>query len=173
LNTGIGARAAALKWDDIDFDKRTMKIQATSTSIKERDENNGYTGKYKTVEQDSVKTASSHRILPLNVVAIETLKSLQLASTGKYVISTKTGHMLKPYDLNRSFGRILNNAGISGEYGVHSLRHTFATILFGQGVDIKIVSKLLGHQSIRITYDTYVHVLAELEVQAIEAIPNL
>ena len=41
--------------------------------------------------------------------------------------------------------------------GIHALRHTFASMLFSKGVGVKIVSKLLGHSSVKITYDTYVH----------------
>ena len=52
---------------------------------------------------------------------------------------------------------MLKNAGIAGDYGIHALRHTFASMLFLKGVDVKIVSKLLGHSSVKITYDTYVH----------------
>lgn len=40
---------------------------------------------------------------------------------------------------------------------IHALRHTFASNLINAGVDIKVVSQLLGHSSVKITYDTYVH----------------
>jgi site-specific recombinase XerD len=53
---------------------------------------------------------------------------------------------------------------------VHALRHTFATNLIKQGTDIKVVSQLLGHSSVRITYDTYVH--TDL-THAIEAVNKL
>lgn len=43
------------------------------------------------------------------------------------------------------------------DYGIHVLRHTFASMLFAKGVDVKIVSQLLGHSTVKITYDTYVH----------------
>ena len=40
-------------------------------------------------------------------------------------------------------------------YGVHALRHTFAGMLSSKGVDVKIVSNLLGHSSVKITYVYY------------------
>ena len=46
-------------------------------------------------------------------------------------------------------------------YGVYTLRYTFASNLFRKGVDIKIISKLLGHSTVKITYDIYVHLLDE------------
>ncbi|MCI8983495.1 MAG: tyrosine-type recombinase/integrase [Hungatella sp.] len=42
---------------------------------------------------------------------------------------------------------------------MHSLRHTFASRMLTSGVDISIVSKLLGHSDINITYKKYIHIL--------------
>lgn len=41
--------------------------------------------------------------------------------------------------------------------GMHILRHSFASYLFAKGLEVKYISKILGHSSIQITYDTYVH----------------
>lgn len=41
--------------------------------------------------------------------------------------------------------------------GLHTLRHTFASLMIRKGVDIKIVSEMLGHSSVTFTYNTYVH----------------
>ena len=54
--------------------------------------------------------------------------------------------------------------------GLHNLRHTFASQLFAQKVDIKVISELLGHSSIQITYDTYVHILEEQKQSAVQTI---
>ena len=73
------------------------------------------------------------------------------------------------------FRRIAVAAGFPLDkiYGVHSLRHTFATLLLSNDVDIKTVSKLLGHSDISVTYNTYIHVIKEQEAKALEAIPKL
>lgn len=52
----------------------------------------------------------------------------------------------------------------------HGMRHTHATLLLLEGVDLKTVSTRLGHASIQITADTYLHVLPELDVKAADAI---
>ena len=62
-----------------------------------------------------------------------------------------------PGDLERSFHIVLRNAGVRDDCGIHALRHTFASMLFSKGIDVKIVSQLLGHSTVKITYDTYVH----------------
>jgi hypothetical protein len=53
---------------------------------------------------------------------------------------------------------------------VHSLRHTFASILINEGVHIKAVSAILGHSSVRVTSDIYAHAFADYEAKAAEAI---
>ncbi len=45
--------------------------------------------------------------------------------------------------------------------GCNALRHSFASNLYAQGVEIKVVSKLLGHASTQITYDRYVHLFED------------
>ena len=56
------------------------------------------------------------------------------------------------------------------EVGVHALRHTYATRLFEKGVDIKIISELLGHSSTEITYRIYVYVIESLKASAVEGL---
>lgn len=55
----------------------------------------------------------------------------------------------------------------------HDLRHTHATLLLSQGVDIKTISKRLGHANISTTLDTYTHVLDELDQKASDVMENI
>ena len=73
------------------------------------------------------------------------------------------------------FRRIATAAGLPDDkiYGVHALRHTFATMLLSSNIDIKTVSKLLGHSDVTVTYNTYIHVIKEQEAKALESIPKL
>ncbi len=45
--------------------------------------------------------------------------------------------------------------------GLHALRHSFASNLYARGVEVKILSKLLGHASVEITYNRYIHFFEE------------
>lgn len=54
--------------------------------------------------------------------------------------------------------------------GVHALRHIYATRLFEKGIDIKVISELLGHSTTEITYRIYVHVIDSLKEAAVEAL---
>jgi integrase len=61
-----------------------------------------------------------------------------------------------PRTYSRHFERIAKQSGV--KVSPHKLRHTFATLLLAEGVDISTVSELLGHASIDITKRHYAHV---------------
>ena len=175
LNTGLRAgELLALKWgSDIDIENRTLTIHNNVVFIKDRDKDKGY----KLLEQDSVKTdAGQDRTIPLNNDAIAALLDIRQA-TGSYpyVMTTSAENIVKPRQLDQMFRRIAAASGLPEDkiYGVHALRHTFATLLLSNGVDIKTVSKLLGHSDVTITYNTYIHVIKEQEAKALDTLPKL
>jgi len=75
---------------------------------------------------------------------------------------TPIGTRLDPSNLRRAFHSVLKAAGLR-RIRYHDMRHTYATNLLSQGVDIADVSRLLGHATIKITLDTYIHFLPEKE----------
>ncbi len=172
LNTGMRiGEALALKWTDIDFDNRVVKVRKNVVIIKNRDIT--VNKNYKMQEQTSTKTKSGSRIVPLNSEAMKALLSLKVIN-GKfeYVFSTSTGERVCPRNINRLFRCVLKNCYIEPT-GIHSLRHTFASRLFAKGVDVKTVSELLGHSEVGITYDTYIHLIQEQHVVAVETLENV
>jgi integrase len=58
----------------------------------------------------------------------------------------------------------------SESVGLHALRHTFASKLFEKGIDVKVISELLGHANIGVTYDTYVHLIDSKKTDAVMAL---
>ena len=88
------------------------------------------------------------------------------------MISTETGERISERSLFRSLDYVL---GAIGEHhiGVHGLRHTFASRMLMTGVDITVVSKLLGHRDIATTYNTYIHIIEEQKQQAMQMIPAI
>ena len=81
--------------------------------------------------------------------------SIQNSITGKdrddFVFSSERGGKLTTRTAQKVFGNSLGKAGIKKEATFHSLRHSFATHLLENGVDIRYVQELLGHQNIRTT----------------------
>lgn len=175
INTGLRmSELLALKWDtDIDLESNTLTVHKNVVFVKDREKEKGY----KLLEQDSVKTdAGQDRVIPLNNAAVEALKNLQQI-TGKktWVMTTRNNTQVKPRQLDQMFRRIAVAADLPEEkiYGVHALRHTFATLLLKNKIDIKTVSKLLGHSDVSVTYNTYIHVIKEQEAEAVGKLPEL
>ena len=71
---------------------------------------------------------------------------------------------VEPRTLQNRFRRILLKAGID-KANFHATRHTYATRCIEQGVDIKCLSEMLGHASVSITLNRYVHPSMELKAE--------
>lgn len=172
LNTGLRmAELLALKWTEVDFERRRVVVNSTRVIVKDRDDNAEH--KYTVIEQDSAKSATSIREVDMNDACYDALIRLK-EITGKYdyVLSTKDGKPLSP----RYLDRMLRKIAVASEfpedkiYGLHALRHTFASRLFAAGEDVKTVSELLGHSDITITYNTYIHLINEQKRKAVQGV---
>jgi integrase len=73
----------------------------------------------------------------------------------------------------RFYKKMLVAAGIDRSVKFHDLRHTHATLLLLQGVNVKVVSERLGHTSIKMTLDTYSHVLPDMQETAVKALEGM
>jgi integrase len=84
------------------------------------------------------------------------------------------GTIMIPHNITkRSFKRYLVMAGLSRDIRFHDLRHTAATLLLASGVNVKVVSELLGHSNVSITLNIYAHVLPHMQQSAVTAMDNL
>ena len=167
LYTGLRiGEALALTWEDIDIQNKTIKVNKNLKQVKNRDDDQSV---YKIIIQNSTKTNSGTRIIPLNNKSIEALKQIkEITGQYKYVFSTETGKNMSSRTCDRMFRKIQENCGFKEIYGVHALRHTFASLLFKKGVDVKTVSEILGHKDVSVTYNTYIHLIQEQKVNAMK-----
>lgn len=164
----------ALKWSDYDPVKRTISINKDIVEYKD-----SKTHKIVTKLQTTPKTSSSRRILTLNDTAVEILdiiKERTFNPNNEFIVANRNKGGAKDYvapsNYRNAFRRFCGFADV--EYkGVHALRHTFASLMFAQGVDIKYISTWLGHSSVQITYDTYVHIMEEVGYEEKTAIPAI
>ena len=112
----------------------------------------------KNTVQRTTKTASGKRTIPLNSRALEAVQNLKTQQVPgcPYVFATQTGKHLSYRNLLATMEKACETAEVEHRR-LHALRHSFASNLYARGVEVKVISKLLGHASTQITYDRYVH----------------
>ena len=164
---------AALKWSDIDFENKKIYVRKNIVTVYDYEDTEKKTRKVNL--QTSTKT-SDGRIIPLIKNAEDILNSIK----SKYQEIDSDGFIINNSDkmvhvdtISDSYTNIAKTAGIENPLGIHTLRHTFASLLIKKGVDIKIVSDILGHKDVAFTYNTYVHILEEQKVQAMSLLDNI
>lgn len=169
LYTGMRlGEALALNWSDVDFNRKRIYVNKNIVDIKSKDD-----GSLKTIVQKSTKTAHSKRIVPLTQNAEKAFLRIKEHSRTPFVIANSKNKYVTHQQIDRTFRRIMKNSGLTDSGCTctpHSFRHTFATILFKNGCEAKTISTILGHSSIKITCDTYVHVIEETVIDAMGSI---
>ena len=138
----------ALKWSDIDLKKNILSVNKTIQRIYLKD-----VGKSKMIIS-SPKTKNANRVIPLNSEFASLLKQFK-TDNNNYFLSNDTVWM-EPRSFRKYYYDMIQELGISN-ITFHSLRHTFASNCIRLGVDYKTVSELLGHSSVNITLNIYVH----------------
>ena len=148
LETGLRAgEALAMEWGDIDEENRALKVNKNMVRV------DG-----KNLVQRTTKTESGRRTIPLNSRALEAIQHLKAQQVARcpYVFATQTGKYLSYRNLLATMEKACEAADVEHR-GLHALRHSFASNLYARGVEVKIISKLLGHASVEITYNRYIH----------------
>ena len=150
METGLRAgELLALKWSDVNINLCKMHVHATIINPQ-----------YKTAEyQDSPKSKSSNRKIPLTPKAIAILKRLRDKRKTEWVFE-KYQARLTYQQLTYQTKKLCKLAKVK-YLGEHVFRHTFATKCYYKGIDVKILSRLLGHSSVQITYNIYINLYGD------------
>ncbi len=139
----------ALKWQDIDFEKRTLTVRHTLQRIKTK---NG--AKKTKLILSGPKSESSMREIPIPECVMKMMKKFR--NSEDYYVLSGTEKPIEPRTVQYRFAKILKNENLPSVH-FHSLRHLFATNCVALGFDVKTLSELLGHSSVGITLNRYVH----------------
>lgn len=166
LYTGLrGGELCALQWKDIDFKNKIMTVRRNISVHSERTED----GIKRIVElQNGTKTKLMRKV-PLNENAINILNKIKKTSSSEFIIKTRS-KIPDVTIVSQTYNNMLKYVGIKDKTGIHTLRHTFASTLLRKGVDIKIVSEILGHSNVTFTYNTYIHLLPDQKSDALSTL---
>ena len=154
LQTGLRYNElTGLKWSDIDFERRRLKVQRSGYFVEDRFE----------FIIGEPKTKSGYRDIYLTDEAIRILKDekKRVKETSNYdadfIFLDHTGRPVTRNAYNKQLRRISDSLGIN-RLSIHRLRHTFATRCIESGMKPKTLQRILGHSDITITLNYYVHI---------------
>ena len=150
LMTGLRiGELCALKWSDIDLKSGLINVTKTMQRIK------NFSGKNSTkIIIGTPKSRTSVRQIPIPKPLLKVLENLK--SDGEKYFLTGKNLFAEPRTMQYRFQAILKKIGLP-KFNFHAPRHTFATNCAALGFDVKTLSELLGHSSVEITLNRYVH----------------
>ncbi|MSR92276.1 site-specific integrase [Inconstantimicrobium porci] len=165
-----------LRWDNVDFENGIIHVCEQVTNDKMN----------KTlIHTDKLKTKTSYRDISIPNSLIHVLKEHKLSQPCNnhkgFVVLDRQNKMCNPRNVSMNFTNAVQKYKLSADdihsskkkystnymqlpqISIHDLRHTHATILLLKGENIKVISERLGHNSVKITLDTYSHVLPSMQ----------
>ena len=164
-----------LKWDAIDFNRGTLTIKRTVTEAT-------IDGTMKIIEQDSAKTKSSLRTLPLvgsfrdYFQKVKEAQELNKKVCGNcynydydgYVFVNELEERMRPDYLTEYFPKYIAKHGVP-KMRFHDLRHSCASLLLANGVPLKQIQEWLGHSDFSTTANIYAHLDYRSKISSAQA----
>lgn len=164
-----------LKWDAIDFERGTISVIRTVTTIT-------VDGKQTEIEQQSAKTKSSLRTLPLigsfreYFLQMKEAQELNKQVCGNcynyeydgFVFVDELGERMRANYLTSAFPKFLESHGLR-RMRFHDLRHSCASLLLANGVPLKHIQEWLGHSDFTTTANTYAHLDYKSKITSAQA----
>jgi integrase len=158
--------AFALRWPDLDLDAGRVSILRSLEEVGGR------------LRVKELKTKQSRRSIRLSPHATAVLREHRRQAEDEGLLDapvfcdTEGGYLRNGNVTKRSFQPLLSRTGLPSA-GLYSLRHTCATLLLLANVPAKVVSERLGHSTVKLTLDTYSHVLPDMQRDAAEALGRI
>lgn len=164
-----------LKWDAIDFERGTISVIRTVTTITVE-------GKQMEIEQQSAKTKSSLRTLPLigsfreYFLQVKEAQELNKQICGNcynheydgFVFVDELGERMRANYLTSAFPKFLEDHGLR-RMRFHDLRHSCASLLLANGVPLKHIQEWLGHSDFTTTANIYAHLDYKSKITSAQA----
>jgi integrase len=154
--------ALGLHWRDVSLDRARLSVRQALVLVGNKP------------DLQEPKTAKGRRSIPLPLETVSALKAHKAAQLQErlalgpdyddsdpyadLVFRRPDGTWVHPSALSRRFEFLVRQTSLP-EIRLHDLRHTWASLALQEGINVKVVSEMLGHASVTITYDTYSHVI--------------
>ena len=138
-----------LKWNDVDFQQKILHIRGTVQRI------NSANGNKKTkVIISTPKSETSFRSVAIPDFLMEYFETFR--NEADFFILSGSDKVIEPRTMQYRYKKILKSVEIEN-HNFHKLRHTFATNCAEKGFDVKTLSVILGHSSVNLTLNRYIH----------------
>lgn len=168
LFTGLRVgEICALRWEDISFSDQTIFVHHTLQRVQDKSGSNTKT----MIVVTTPKSACSIRTIPMPDELCAILASYQKSSIG-YLLTNDDRRFVEPRTMQNRFKKVLKESGIESA-NFHAIRHTFATRCIELGFDVKSLSEILGHATVNITMNRYVHPTLELKKENMKKLSSL
>lgn len=159
MTTGMRrSEIAALRWENVDLDNRIISV---------REQLQPDADKKLTVHPPKTRCSQRDILIPQDVA--EFLCRHQ-ASPEDYVCTNTKGNRLRPDDISHAWAKIRTKLGFPEQLTFHDIRHSFTNWQAEAGVDVKTVSKILGHADERTTLSVYRSVTDKMKQEAAKAV---
>ena len=169
LQTGLRTgELVGLKWEDIDFSKKAIRIQRSM-------EYRYSVGEWRIGEP---KSKAGYRTIPLTDETIRILTEQKEKNKNikkiqeewyEFIFLSRKGEPVKNSEYDTALFKICDKAKIN-RFSMHVLRHTFATRCIEGGMMPKTLQKILGHSNIGITMNLYVHITEDEKQKEIDKV---
>ena len=163
------AELLGLRWQDVDLDERTITVRQTSNYLPGMG-----------VYVSTPKTATSARPLPISTAAVMMLLEYQRWQDAQReklgdawedkdgrVFTTDAGAPIFPDSVTQWFSAFVARSGLT-KVTVHSLRHTYASLMIADGAPLVVVARQLGHSQTSTTANIYAHAIASAQAKAMQ-----
>ncbi|MFD5259431.1 tyrosine-type recombinase/integrase [Bacillus wiedmannii] len=159
-----------LRWKDIDFENNVIYVRQTLTQ----------TARIKEGAKNNASIRNVH--IPIKLVEELKLHQKRIIEEKKYyqrdyndhdlIICTRDGRPIIPRNCRKEFYHLTKKLGLP-KIRFHDLRHTHATMLIQQNVNVKLISERLGHTDIQTTLNTYSHVLPNMQREVADKLDEM